>query len=194
MLLRKEILEGIQKGAVTLAFRRWQRPSVRAGTTLRTAAGELSIVSVDEVAERSITAADARKAGYASLEALRKDLSSRAEGTFYRIVLGELRPDRRVALRASPAASPGEVQQLMTRLDRLDSHAAEGPWTRRYLELLAAHPAVRAGDLCKLVGLEKKPFKVNVRKLKNLGLTESLEVGYRLSPRGAALLEMLRSR
>ena len=32
-------------------------------------------------------------------------------------------------------------------------------------------------------------FKVNVRKLKGLGLAESLEVGYRLSPRGRALLE-----
>jgi len=30
-----------------------------------------------------------------------------------------------------------------------------------------------------------------VRKLKELGLTESLEVGYRLSPRGRALLERL---
>jgi ribosomal protein S19E (S16A) len=28
-----------------------------------------------------------------------------------------------------------------------------------------------------------------VRKLKELGLTESLEVGYRLSPRGRALLD-----
>ncbi len=32
-------------------------------------------------------------------------------------------------------------------------------------------------------------FKTNVRKLKALGLTESLEVGYRLSPRGRAFLE-----
>jgi hypothetical protein len=31
-------------------------------------------------------------------------------------------------------------------------------------------------------------FKADVRKLKELGLTESLEVGYRLSPRGRAVL------
>jgi hypothetical protein len=37
--------------------------------------------------------------------------------------------------------------------------------------------------------LELQPFKLNVRKLKALGLTESLEVGYRLSPRGAAFLQ-----
>jgi hypothetical protein len=33
------------------------------------------------------------------------------------------------------------------------------------------------------------PFKLDVRKLKELGLTESLPVGYRLSPRGEFLLQ-----
>jgi hypothetical protein len=41
-------------------------------------------------------------------------------------------------------------------------------------------------------GLDTHAFKLNVRKLKNLGLTESLGTGYRLSPRGAAVLERLR--
>jgi hypothetical protein len=36
------------------------------------------------------------------------------------------------------------------------------------------------------MGRETLPFKRDVRKLKELGLTESLEVGYRLSPRGRA--------
>jgi Mn-dependent DtxR family transcriptional regulator len=62
------------------------------------------------------------------------------------------------------------------------------------LELIDARPAVRAGDLSKTVGQERLVFKQNVRKLKTLGLTESLEVGYRLSPRGATLLEALRRR
>jgi len=42
------------------------------------------------------------------------------------------------------------------------------------------------------VGLEKEAFKLNVRKLKNLGLTESLGTGYRISPRGRSVLERLR--
>jgi hypothetical protein len=41
--------------------------------------------------------------------------------------------------------------------------------------------------------MEKAPFKANVRKLKGLGLTESLEIGYRLSPRGRAVLRHLGS-
>ncbi len=56
------------------------------------------------------------------------------------------------------------------------------------LRCLASNPAVRAGDLASELGYEKKWFKNNVRKLKALGLTESLEVGYRLSPRGRAFL------
>jgi hypothetical protein len=47
---------------------------------------------------------------------------------------------------------------------------------------------VRAEDLAHSVGREKQPFKLDVRKLKELGLTESLEIGYRLSPRGEAVL------
>jgi hypothetical protein len=53
---------------------------------------------------------------------------------------------------------------------------------------------VRAADLAASVGREKHPFKLDVRKLKELGLTESLEVGYRLSPRGRAVMEGLGSR
>jgi hypothetical protein len=60
------------------------------------------------------------------------------------------------------------------------------------LEALRSHPEVRAGDVCCLVGQEKEKFKLNVRKLKNLGLTESLGTGYRLSPRGESLLDYLR--
>jgi hypothetical protein len=59
------------------------------------------------------------------------------------------------------------------------------------LELIRDHPATRAADLAASLGRDTRPFKTDVRKLKELGLTESLEVGYRLSPRGRALLEGL---
>ena len=52
------------------------------------------------------------------------------------------------------------------------------------LRLIAERPAVRAGDLAAALGREAQPFKIDVRKLDRLGLTESLDVGYRLSPRG----------
>lgn len=188
MLFRKEFLAGIAAGDITLAFRRWRRPTVRAGGTLLTAVGQLSIASVEPVDEGRITAAEARRAGYASREALLKELRQRAEGVVYRIELGPLRDDPRIALREADSIAAGELATLRAQLDGLDARSADGPWTRRTLEVLAKHPGVRAGDLCDLVGQEKVRFKLNVRKLKGLGLTESLGTGYRLSPRGKALL------
>ena len=54
------------------------------------------------------------------------------------------------------------------------------------LDVIAARPATRAPDLAASFGRDTAPFKIDVRKLKNLGLTLSLPVGYRLSPRGEA--------
>jgi len=193
MLFRQEFLDGIRRGTVTLAFRRWRRPTVRSGGTLLTSVGQLAISSVAPAALAAITTADARRAGYDSRDTLIAELQRRPEGDVYRIELGPLGDDPRVTLRASPAATDAETRGLETRLRRLDARAAGGPWTLRTLEVVAAHPAVRAGDLCGLLGQEKEAFKINVRKLKGLGLTESLEIGYRLSPRGAALLAVLRA-
>ena len=135
-----------------------------------------------------ISAADARHAGYDSLAALHDELLARPEGAIYRVDLGAVRPDPRVALRGASPSTADERRDLQARLDRLDARSPDGAWTRRTLALIDAHPAVRAGDLCVLLGQEKLHFKDNVRKLKALGLTESLEVGYRLSPRGKAML------
>lgn len=191
MLFRKEFLDGIARGAVTLAFRRWRRPTVRAGGTLLTAVGQLDIRSVEPVDEGRLTAAEARRAGYASRAALLKELQQRSEGIVYRIELGPLRADPRIALRETGAITDDECETVRAQLGRLDARAADGPWTHRTLEILGAHPGVRAGDICGLASQEKARFKLNVRKLKGLGLTESLGTGYRLSPRGKALLERL---
>src|SRR5262245_5054348 len=188
MIFRQRFLDGIRDGTVTLAFRRWRRPSVRAGGTLLTAVGQLEIVSVDEVAMPRIADDDARRAGYSSREELLAELRVRDAGKVYRIQLGGLREDPRVALRQSASLSERDRDDIVRRLGRLDQHSSHGPWTRQTLDLIRSHPAVRAGDLCRLVGLELHPFKTNVRKLKTLGLTESLEVGYRLSPRGVAFM------
>lgn len=193
MLFRKEFLEGIRTGAVTLAFRRWRRPSVRAGGTLLTPVGQLDIKSVEPVAIERISGADAQAAGYESREVLLDELRRRHEGEVYRIELGPLRPDPRIALRETRPATDAEIQLLRGRLKRLDLRASDGAWTFRTLEALRSYPGVRAAEVCGLLGQAKERFKLNVRKLKSLGLTESLGTGYRLSPRGEALLGVLRS-
>ena len=193
MLFKQAFLTGIEAGTITLAFRRWQRPTVKAGGTLLTAVGQLSIGAVTPISLGQITAADATRAGWKSLDALREELERGDGGQIYRIELGELRPDPRVALREE-GLDARTADDLQVRLDRMDARAATGPWTQPTLEVIRDHPAVRAGDLCGTLGLEMMPFKVNVRKLKALGLTESLGTGYRLSARGRALLARRGSR
>ena len=188
MLFRQDALEGVRTGAVTVAFRRWRRPSVRAGSTLLTPIGQLTITSVEAVDLHRLTAEDAARAGYASRDALVEELERRSDGDVYRIELGALVPDPRIALRGTVPTDASDVDALRERLRRLDASARDGAWTARTLTVLQGHPGVRAGDQCQLVGQEKEVFKRNVRKLKHLGLTESLGTGYRLSPRGEALL------
>ena len=187
MLFPKDILTGISQGRITLAFRRWEKPTVRAGGTLLTPVGQLAIEAIDPIATEQITRAEAVAAGFSDVESVRKQLSKRTTGSFYRIRFRLIGPDPRIALRLE---IPDEKQcaELAARLDRWDQAGRSGAWTQNYLLLIDQNPGVRAGDLAAELGLEKDRFKPNVRKLKSLGLTESLKVGYRLSPRGKALL------
>ena len=191
MLFRQHFLDGIRRGTINVAFRRWQRPSVKSGGNLMTSIGQLHIASVTPTHLNEISETDAQRAGYGSLAELLSDLRQRSAGKIYRIELGPLRSDPRIALRRETSLSKNTHRELSERLQRLDVHSVDGPWTIRTLEVIRLHPGVRAGDICNLVGQAIERFKPNVRKLKNLGLTESLEVGYRLSPRGIAFLKEL---
>jgi hypothetical protein len=187
VLFRQETLRGIEAGEVTLAFRRWRRPTVTAGGTLRTRAGVLAIESVEPVEEDEITDADARRAGARDRAELIARL--RPEGTLYRIEFRRAGPDPRIALRERAELNEEERAAIDARLARLDAASRHGPWTAKVLELIARRPATRAPELAAELGRETAPFKADVRKLKELGLTESLERGYRLSPRGRAYRE-----
>jgi hypothetical protein len=191
VLFRRRSLDGIRAGEITLAFRRWDRPRARPGGRQRTLVGELAIDAVEPVACRSITAADARRAGHASLKELLGELDARGDAQIWRIELHWAGEDPRRSLRERAGLSASDVDELRARLRRLDDASRHGAWTRQTLGLIAANPEVRAEDLAASIGRDKLPFKRDVRKLKELGLTESLLVGYRLSPRGKALLERL---
>ena len=191
MLFRREVLDGIAAGRVTLAFRRWRRPTVRAGGRLRTPVGELAIEAVDPVDPASITDEEARRAGHADARAVRSELDRRAAGIVYRVAFRLAGADARVALRADDRLSREELETVLAALARLDRRASDGAWTRHTLKGIADDPGRRAADLAATAGVEETVFKRRVRRLKELGLTESLSVGYRLSPRGRRVLAHL---
>src|SRR6476619_3871905 len=182
------VAEGIRDGTVTAVFRRWDAPRARVGGTQRTAAGVIRFTSVERVDDAALTEDDARGAGMASLAELRK-ANQRGRGTqIYRIGAAFERPDERVALRGS-LLDTAELAEIAAALERMDRGRRTGPWTRTILKLIEANPAVRAPDLAASLGRQTQPFKLDVRKLKELGLTRSLDVGYELSARGRAFLD-----
>jgi hypothetical protein len=190
MRLPPRTLAAIADGRIDLAFRRWERPRVRAGGTQRTAVGVIGFDAVEPVDREEVTDEAARRAGFGSRDELLGFLDRRPHGEIYRVRLRLAGPDPRVALR-SALPDEAEMTTILRRLARLDRASSHGPWTRRVLELIASRPETRAGHLASEMGRERLPFKVDVRKLKELGLTESLPVGYRLSPRGRAILDRL---
>ncbi|MBX2979087.1 MAG: hypothetical protein KF905_07320 [Flavobacteriales bacterium] len=188
MLLTKHELEAIRMGTISVVFRRWRRPSVKSGGTLLTAIGQLSIDRVEMLDATTLRPIDARKAGFASLPELIHALGDR-EGDLYRIQLSYAGADPRIALREMDSLSPAEVNDLCMRLARLDNASSVGPWTSKVLHTIQVHPFMPAVDLAAHTGFAKEWLKLNVRKLKNLGLTISHHPGYELSPRGRAILE-----
>jgi hypothetical protein len=187
VLFEQRFWEPIRAGEVMVTFRRWKRRQVVAGRRYRTAAGILEVISLTTVEPAGITDDDARRAGYASAARLVADLRGTPDLPTYRIEFRTVdEPDPRDLLARRSDLTEAEIEEIDRRLDRLDRASGHGAWTRETLATIAAHPGRRAPDLAEMHGRPTQPFKTDVRKLKNLGLTISLPVGYRLSPRGEA--------
>ncbi len=191
MLIKDEIVEKIRTGEITVLFRRWSRPGAKAGGSQMTQGGVVGIDDVRVVEPDEITDLDARSAGYASADDLLSHLNYR-DDPIYRISVYWGGEDPRIALRESDDLSDAELDEIVAKLDKMDRTSKRGAWTRSYLEVIESMPATYSGLLANYLGIAQADFKPWVRKLKALGLTESLEVGYRLSPRGEKVLEALR--
>lgn len=156
---------GVADGTITVTFRAWSRPQVKVGGHYRIGATTVEVTALGQVPLASAPAEE-------------------------RARLGDTDPVWRVDfVRIVPiATAPLTTDELTRRLDRLDAASTHGPWTRGTLHLIRDNPGVVSTVLAEKVGRERFAFKTDVRKLKALGLTESLEVGYRLSPLGESFL------
>ena len=188
VLLPPKVAHGVADGSVTLAFRRWRKQDVKPGATFRTSAGVIRVDAVAVVEPSAITDADAALAGHRDADSVCRALAGEPGWPTYRVTLSWAGEDPRVALREDAELRPEDVAAIDARLERLDRASSHGPWTMQTLDLIRRRPQTRAPDLAAEVGRERDPFKIDVRKLKNLGLTISHPVGYELSPRGRAYL------
>jgi hypothetical protein len=191
MLIKAAILREIANGNVTLAFRRWQRPTVKTGSQIKTAIGLIDIDTIEEISESQINEADARRAGYDTLQDLWAVLNCGREGTLYRIALRYSGADPRLSLRETKQLSENEMIEVCQKLARLDKASKQGPWTLRVLRAIHDNPLLPAVQLADKTGFEKEWLKLNIRKLKELGLTISHQPGYEISPRGLIVLRLL---
>ena len=193
MLLKNKTIEGIQSGKITLIFRRWKKAGVKKGGTQMTQKGVIGIDDIRIVTEDQITESDAKKAGFESKDELMSQMYDREED-IYKIKVHWDGEDPRKALRTNDKLSKKELAEIIGKLEKLDSGSQRGRWTQLYLQMIHDQPNTHAQILAEHIGLSIPTFKPWVRKLKALGLTESLRPGYRLSPRGQKVLAALRQK
>jgi hypothetical protein len=191
VLFKDAQIDGIRDGSTTRTYRRWRSPRVRVGGVYRLRPDVA--VRVTDVCEwtRPFSANDARSAGFADVAALERALAAYDNGSrLYRVDFErcKLPADPRRTL-AGTEVTNDDVEGIRVKLDAMDRRTAGGPWTARVLHAIERRPGTRAGDLAEAMGLATAEFKTRVRRLKALGLTESLEVGYRLSARGRSYLD-----
>ena len=192
LLFQKRFHEGLVNGGVTVTFRRWDRPRVKPGGRYRChPIGVLQVDRIERVRLADITSAEAKKSGFASRGELIDYIRSGPGGEvddqteLFRVELHHGGEEDRIDIALDDELSAEDIEAIAARLARMD---AKGKWTAATLALIQRHPRVAASQLAKKLGRETPPFKVDVRKLKHLGLTQSFEIGYEVSPRGRAYL------
>jgi hypothetical protein len=191
----QRLRDGIHSGSIVLAFRRWKRSQVVPGHHYRTGIDMVEVESVDVVDPSTVDAAEAREAGYASTGELLADLRGDPALPVYRVRMRRIDgPDPRDELAGNAKLTEADVAAISARLARMDALSGRGPWTGAVLALIADRPAVVSTVLAEAMGWQRQDFKLHVRRLKELGLTLSLDVGYQLSPRGESYLSHLRTR
>jgi len=179
---------GILAGRITVSFRNWKRPHAAVGGVYRLRpSGAVKVIGVRPVRLRDIEADDLRRAGFDSVAEIARFLKLPESANVTRV---EFKLTDETAGKPLPELSADEV---VTRLQATDRRSAT-PWTADVLALIRDHPATRAGDLTPRMGWDTPAFKANVRKLKRLGLTLSLEAGYRLTDLGEQVATLMTDR
>jgi hypothetical protein len=198
LLFQKRFLPGLVDGSITLTFRQWPTARVKPGGRYRVhPIGVVEVVNVRPTRVADLQDSDARAAGFADLDELLAYLEPAAKGKFgpdtalFRIQLTYGGDGDWVAISRDDTLGPDDIAEIDAKLSRFDARKA---WTRETLALIEENPRTVASKLAARLGRETAPFKADVVKLKKLGLTQSYEIGYELSPRGKAYWKVAKRR
>jgi hypothetical protein len=192
VLFTADAWPGLADGSITVTIRTWTRAQAKTGGHYRVAGLLLEATDVRQLRADELTQADAQSAGEGTLDGLLHRLGRPApDQLLWRVQFRCIGRDDRAERREQADLTADDIAALRVRLDRLDARSPAGPWTRTTLGLIEKYPGVVSTALARHAKQDRPAFKVNVRKLKEMGLTESLDIGYRLSPRGEALLRSL---
>ena len=198
LLFEKAFHAGLVSGAITLTFRRWDKPHVKAGGRYRChPIGVIEVDRVELVKVADIAAVDAERAGFESRQHLVEYMRSKTAGALndktelWRVEMHHAGDGDRVSIAMEDKLSPDDVEAIRAKLERMDAKQA---WTAETLAIITKRPRVAASKLAAELGRDTAPFKADVVKLKKLGLTQSFEVGYEIAPRGRAYLVAARKR
>ncbi|WP_150463281.1 ASCH domain-containing protein [Nesterenkonia ebinurensis] len=185
MILTERTAHAVAAGEVTVAYRRWKQPRVKPGTTFGTIAGVVRVERIELTPASGLTDADARRAGYPSLDALVATFRGDRDDPLFRIDLSWVAPDARTTLANDANLTPEDIADIDALLERLD---ARTPWARTTLARIGQQSGITASSLTAGLPVGKESLKRRIRTLKEHGLTRSLRVGYELSERGHAYL------
>lgn len=188
MQFTKDFKQRIAKGEINVSLRTWKKPQARVGGHYNIPPfGAIEVTDISQLALRDVAEPDIAACGFSDLETLQTRLAVAPSTLVYRVAFRYL-GSTPVKVPDVSEMSAADCQSLLARLVRMDAKSA---WTQQTLHLIAAHPGTRAGDLAPQTGQALPEFKRNVRKLKGLGLTQSLETGYRITARGTQVLKAL---
>ena len=192
MLFQSRFHEGIRRGDITCTIRIWQRPRVRVGGKYQLGRGSIQVDRIQEMEFDGLTPALARRSGFASVVEL---LKVAKHGAGERVFLIEFHyidvPAKQPT--KDDRADADTLEEIARKLEAMDRRAA-APWTRATLREIAKRPGARAADLAKTLERDRVELKRDIRRLKALALTISLEVGYRLSKRGLQIVALAQRR
>jgi hypothetical protein len=145
------------------------------------------VTAIEDVSADDISDDEAGQSGFESAPALLEYLGDGTERDIFCVKFTYLGVVRKTGPDQSVIGDAAEFELLAGKLDSKDK-GDRGAWTIDTLKLIRTCPATSSAILADRLNRDQAELKKDIRKLKHLGLTVSLDTGYCLSDKGVSYL------